>query len=95
MPPPTSLRLGLASNEVGFILFGAGLLVAYLSISGVVGNYYDMGPLCSNPQSFPACSSGVWLIIVWEGIAAGAVAMIIIGVFLALRGKKIKGIPIH
>lgn len=81
-------RLGLKRNEVGYILFGVGVFVAYISAYAVVGNLDDNGPLCSNPQSFPACSAGHWLIVMWVAIGLGGVIMLIVGAYLALQRTK-------
>jgi hypothetical protein len=85
---PNDRRLGLTRKEVGYILIAVGVFVAYISPSGVVGNIYDNGPLCSYPQPLPACTIGKWLVIAWALIGAAGVAAIVAGVYLALQGTK-------
>jgi len=75
-------------NEVGYIMFGVGVFIAYISYLGVVGNLQDNVPLCSYPQPLPACSAGRWLVVAWASIGAGAVAMLIVGVYLALKRAR-------
>jgi len=85
---PDDGKLGLARSEAGYILIAVGLLAAYISIPGVVGNIDDSGPLCSDPHSLPACLAGQWLIAMWAAIGGGGVVTFLTGVFLALLRRK-------
>ena len=84
--------LGITRSEVGYILIAVGLLAAYISYLGVVGNIDDSGPLCSDPRSLSACLAGQWLIAMWAAIGGGGVVTVLTGLYLALpRTKKHKG----